>query len=70
MWSSCMMFFQAGLLIGYVYAHLLARYVKTRNQVILHGVLLVLPLILLPITPDETLSPWEALILSGELSGC
>ncbi|MCP4624582.1 MAG: spermidine synthase [bacterium] len=56
-WSTCMMFFQVGLLIGYVYAHLLARYIKARNQVLLHGVLLILSLIFLPITPDDALKP-------------
>jgi len=56
-WSSCMMFFQVGLLIGYVYAHLLARYVKTRNQVLIHAGLLLLSLIFLPITPDDALKP-------------
>lgn len=25
-WSTCMLFFQVGLLTGYIYAHLLARY--------------------------------------------
>ena len=56
-WSACMLFFQAGLLIGYVYAHLLARYVKTRNQVILHVALLLISLIFLPIKPDDALKP-------------
>ncbi len=56
-WSTCMMFFQVGLLVGYVYAHLLARYVKVQNQVFLHAALLVLSLIFLPITPDSALKP-------------
>ncbi len=56
-WSTCMMFFQVGLLIGYVYAHLLARYVATRKQVLVHAALLLLSFLFLPITPDEALKP-------------
>jgi hypothetical protein len=56
-WSTCMMFFQVGLLVGYVYAHLLARYVATRNQVFVHAALLLLSFFFLPITPDDVLKP-------------
>ena len=56
-WSTCMLFFQVGLLIGYVYAHLLARYVKARHQVFLHAGLLALSFLFLPITPDDALKP-------------
>ncbi len=52
-----MLFFQVGLLVGYVYAHLMARYVKSRNQVLLHAALLAISLIFLPITPDASLKP-------------
>ncbi len=52
-----MLFFQVGLLVGYVYAHLMARYVKSRNQVLLHAALLAISLIFLPITPDALLKP-------------
>jgi len=56
-WSTCMLFFQVGLLVGYIYAHLMARYIKPRNQVILHAALLALSLMFLPITPDAALKP-------------
>ncbi|SVD80153.1 uncharacterized protein METZ01_LOCUS433007, partial [marine metagenome] len=56
-WSTCMLFFQVGLLIGYVYAHLLACYVKARDQFFLHAGLLILSLTFLPITPDDALKP-------------
>ncbi len=56
-WSTCMLFFQLGLLVGYIYAHLLARYLKQHQQVILHAALLLLSLLSLPITPDPALKP-------------
>ncbi|MCI5165489.1 MAG: hypothetical protein D3903_05205 [Candidatus Electrothrix sp. GM3_4] len=56
-WSTCMLFFQVGLLIGYIYAHLLARYLSQRRQVFLHAALLAASLFLLPITPDVALKP-------------
>ncbi len=56
-WSTCMLFFQLGLLAGYIYAHVLARYLKQRQQVVLHVFLLLLSLLSLPITPDPALKP-------------
>ncbi|MCI5142770.1 MAG: hypothetical protein D3909_13805, partial [Candidatus Electrothrix sp. ATG1] len=56
-WSTCMLFFQVGLLAGYIYAHLLARYLRLRRQVILHLLLLAVSLFLLPVTPDVVLKP-------------
>lgn len=56
-WSTCMLFFQLGLLAGYIYAHLLARYLQQRQQVFFHITLLLLSLLWLPITPDPALKP-------------
>jgi len=56
-WSTCMLFFQVGLLLGYVYAHLMARYIKPSKQVMIHAALLAISLIFLPITPDAALKP-------------
>jgi hypothetical protein len=56
-WSTCLLFFQVGLLLGYTYAHLLVRFLDKRKQVIVHCSLLVVSLILLPVTPDESLKP-------------
>ena len=56
-WSTCMLFFQLGLLAGYIYAHLLARYLQQRQQVFLHITLLLLSLFWLPITPDPAFKP-------------
>jgi len=56
-WSTCMLFFQVGLLVGYSYAHVISKYLATKKQVIVHFVLLGLSLLLLPITPSEALKP-------------
>ncbi|MBT3529800.1 MAG: fused MFS/spermidine synthase [Gammaproteobacteria bacterium] len=57
MWTTALMFFQLSLLGGYVYAHLLVSRVGWRRQAILHGGLLALALIVLPIAPVEALKP-------------
>jgi SAM-dependent methyltransferase len=49
-WTTCVLFFQAMLLAGYVYAHLLARVRDVRKQIVAHGFVLLLPLAFLPIT--------------------
>jgi hypothetical protein len=52
-WTACMMFFQVALLCGYLYAHLLAKYVPSRRQPILHLVLLAFSFLLLPVAPPN-----------------
>src|SRR5215472_7977078 len=49
-WTTCVLFFQSMLLLGYVYAHLLARISDIRKQMLMHAVVLALPLSFLPIT--------------------
>jgi len=56
-WTTALMFFQLCLLGGYVYAHLVVSHLGWREQAILHGILLVLALVVLPIVPDEALKP-------------
>jgi hypothetical protein len=48
-WNTCMVFFQATLLGGYLYAHLLVKLPRRGAQVALHGALLSAPLLLLPL---------------------
>ena len=50
-WVTAMMFFQTALLIGYLYAWLLSRFLSAGMQKAVHGVLFVLSLLLLPIKP-------------------
>lgn len=58
-WTTCLLFFQVGLLGGYAYAHGLVSFLRHRPkwQVGIHFGLLALCFLLLPITPDEALKP-------------
>jgi len=58
-WTACLLFFQAGLLGGYAYAHALATFLRERRgwQAGIHLGLLGVALLLMPITPDESLKP-------------
>jgi hypothetical protein len=58
-WTTCMLFFQVGLLAGYTYAHLLVSKFRQRQswQVGIHLALLVTAFLMLPITPPEALKP-------------
>src|SRR5215471_5373588 len=49
-WSTCMLFFQIVLLLGYAYAHLLHK-LPRRRQAIVHISLLAISLATLPIIP-------------------
>ena len=49
-WNTCMLFFQAALLGGYLYAHVGARTLGVRRQAALHLVLLAAAAFLLPIS--------------------
>lgn len=58
-WTSCLLFFQLGLLAGYGYAHALVTFLrgKRRVQIAIHLGLLLLAIFLLPITPSESFKP-------------
>jgi hypothetical protein len=49
-WTTCMLFFQAALLAGYAYGHAGIRALGLRRHALLHGILVWLPLLLLPIS--------------------
>jgi hypothetical protein len=55
-WSTCLLFFQAALLAGYIYAHVTRR-LGPAKQARLHLVLLVLALATLPIVPSPSWKP-------------
>ena len=71
-WNTCLVFYQAALMVGYVYAHLSLKYLGPRRQAILHLVLLCLPWLVLPIaipahwTPHggDNPIPWLLKLLS------
>jgi len=52
-WITCMLFFQAALLLGYAYAHAATAWLGVRRQAALHLVVLALPLLVLPIRVRE-----------------
>jgi SAM-dependent methyltransferase len=56
-WTVCLLFFQLVLLLGYLYAHAVVRYLKPRMQMVLHTVLLLVSAIVLPIYPSQSLKP-------------
>src|SRR5262245_23034850 len=74
-WNTCMLFFQAALLVGYVYAHLVATRLPARGQVPVHLGLLLLLVSLLPIAVSPDWAPRGGSepvfrLLGGLLVGC
>ena len=70
-WNTCMVFFQAALLAGYAYVHVLTNGLKVRRQVLVHMVLLCIPIVVLPIgiagwvPPHDTNPiPWLLAVLA------
>ena len=55
-WTTCMVFFQFVLLLGYAYAHALVR-LRPRHQVVIHIALAAACLAFLPITPEAAWKP-------------
>jgi spermidine synthase len=70
-WNTTMVFFQAILLGGYLYAHAVTRWLGLKRQVVLHFLLLLSALLLMPVgvaanwTPPATANPvlWLFLLL-------
>jgi spermidine synthase len=56
-WNTALMFFQGMLLAGYLYAHLLTRFLEIRKQAIVHITLLVLAFVSLPIAVSSDWTP-------------
>jgi SAM-dependent methyltransferase len=56
-WTTCLLFFQMVLLLGYLYAHAVIRYLRPRAQMVLHTSLLVLSALALPIYPKLDWKP-------------
>jgi hypothetical protein len=49
-WSTCLVIFQAMLLLGYAYAHALVRLLSPRAQILVHvGLILPLAVLVLPL---------------------
>ena len=56
-WTSSMLFYQLLLLLGYLYAHVLARRLPVRTQAIIHLGLLAITVLLLPVRPNAGWKP-------------
>ena len=53
-WNTAMVFFQAMLLGGYVYAHLISKYLSVRGQIAVHVCVTLAGFIFLPLAVPET----------------
>ena len=58
-WSTCMLFFQVALLLGYVYAHWLHKALGARRQAWAHIGMLALSLAALPVLPNPR---WKVVV--------
>ena len=56
-WNTAMVFFQAVLLAGYLYAHFSAKYLTPRTQIVLHLAVVAIGVIVLPITVAYSAAP-------------
>src|SRR5512143_1051750 len=56
-WTTCLLFFQVALLLGYLYSHAVVRYLKPRAQMALHIGLLAVSALALPIYPGAKWKP-------------
>ena len=56
-WTTCLVFFQTTLLLGYAYADLIVRRLSPRSQVGVHVALLVASCLVLPIVPGVQWKP-------------
>jgi hypothetical protein len=58
-WTTCMLFFQVVLLIGYAYAYLVSRRLSLRAQAVVHLGLTVVSLWFVPAIPSDTWKPTD-----------
>ncbi|HEY2070199.1 MAG TPA: fused MFS/spermidine synthase [Rhizomicrobium sp.] len=56
-WNTCLVFFQLSLLLGYAYAHLLARHASPRTQVLVHLGVVAIGAAFLPIGLSASWAP-------------
>jgi spermidine synthase len=59
-WTTCMLFFQAVLFCGYLYAHLSQHFLRPKWQAALHLGLLLAAVLLLPMEPSATWKPHDS----------
>ncbi len=68
-WTTCLLFFQTLLLLGYLYSHLVVRHLSHRGQVRLHGGLLLAALLTLPLRLHPFFRPSSGKEPLGHLLG-
>ena len=56
-WSTCLLFFQVVLVLGYAYAHFVTERLERKRQVFVHIAVLFTAVVFLPITPSATWKP-------------
>lgn len=56
-WTTCLVFFQSVLLLGYLYSDWSVRRLAPKGQALVHVVLLASSLLLLPVMPDTSWKP-------------
>ncbi len=59
-WTTCLLFFQLALLLGYLYAHWTTERCRPRTQAWIHAGLLLASLLVLPVLPGEAWRPGAA----------
>ncbi len=58
-WNTCLVFFQAVLLAGYLYAHAALRFLGRRTQIAVHLALVASPLLIAGFLPPHLPAGWE-----------
>lgn len=56
-WNTALVFYQGALLLGYLYAHVIATRLAPRQQLIVHAIVLVIGLAFLPIRVTDLMGP-------------
>lgn len=68
-WTTALVFFQTMLLGGYTYAHVLASKLRPRNQFLVHGGLLALSLLFIPVIPADSWKPGGEAVPTWQILG-
>ncbi len=56
-WNTCMVFYQTVLFLGYLYAHFLSSKCNPQRQILIHGVVVAISLVALPVALPESITP-------------
>ncbi len=60
-WNTCMVFYQTILFLGYLYAHLISTRQNNQRQILIHGVIILISFLALPLAlPENTVPPTDS----------